>query len=189
MAPEPFIQTVSGRRVNPFAPEPAAIDIGDIAHALANQCRFGGHCRRFYSVAQHSCLVADLTSGRRADAETALWALLHDAAEAYLGDVPHPVKHNSELGRIYRDAEHGVHQAILQRFGLPLTPPAVVAEIDRAVLAAERQVLMVAAWDWPELEGIEAAELAIDPWQPEQAAREFLERYDWLGGVRESRTT
>jgi 5'-deoxynucleotidase YfbR-like HD superfamily hydrolase len=176
---EPFIQTVSGRRVNPFAPDPAAIDIADIAHALAHQCRFGGHCRRFYSVAQHSCVVADI-AGRRADADTALWALLHDAAEAYLGDVPHPVKHNSELGRVYRDAEHRLHEAILRRFGLPLTPPGLVAEIDRAVLAAERQVLMVAVWDWPELEGIEAADVAIEPWQPEQSAREFLERYDRL---------
>jgi uncharacterized protein len=98
-----------------------------------------------------------------------------------------PVKHNSELGRIYRDAEHGVHEAILRRFGLPLTPPPVVAEVDRAVLAAERQALMVAAWDWPELDGIEAADVTIDPWQPEQAAREFLERYARLSGA--SRTT
>src|SRR5918996_1468305 len=184
MAPEPYIQTVSGRRVNPFAPAAEDIDVQDIARALANQCRFGGHCRRFYSVAQHSCLVADLTAGRRADRETALWALLHDAAEAYLGDVPHPVKHNSELGRIYRDAEDRVQEAILRRFGLPLTPPAVVAEIDRAVLAAERRALMVAAWDWPELKGIEAADVAIDPWQPEHAAREFLERYDQLSNLR-----
>jgi 5'-deoxynucleotidase YfbR-like HD superfamily hydrolase len=183
MAPEPFIQTVSGQRINPFAPDPAAIDIGDIAHALANQCRFGGHCRRFYSVAQHSCLVADVAAGRGADRDAALWALLHDAAEAYLGDVPHPVKHNSELGRIYRDAERGVHDAILQRFGLPLTAPPVVAEVDRALLAAEREALMVAAWDWPELEGIKAAEVAIEPWHPERAAREFLGRYERLNSV------
>ena len=180
---EPLIQTVSGRRINPFAPDPAAIDIGDIAHALANQCRFGGHCRRFYSVAQHSCVVADLAAGRRADARGVLWALLHDAAEAYLGDLPHPVKHNSELGRIYRDAEDALQAAILQRFDLPPTPPPVVAGIDRAVLAAERRALMVPAWDWPELAGVAAAEVTIDPWSPEQAVREFLERYDRLAGA------
>ena len=52
-APGPYLQTVSGRRVNPFDPDPDQIDIGDIGRALANQCRFGGHCRVFYSVAQH----------------------------------------------------------------------------------------------------------------------------------------
>jgi uncharacterized protein len=184
MPREPFIQTVSGRRINPFAPDPTAIDIGDIAHALANHCRFGGHSRRFYSVAQHSCVVADVTAGRGVDRGAVLWALLHDAAEAYLGDLPHPVKHNSELGRIYRHAEKGLQQAILKRFRLPLTAPPVVAVVDRAVLAAERRVLMVAAWDWPELEGVEVAEVTIEPWQPEQAAREFLERYERLSSVR-----
>lgn len=180
MQREPFIQTVSGRRINPFAPDLTAIDIGDIAHALGNQCRFGGHCLRFCSVAQHSCVVSDVTASRGADPPTALWALLHDAAEAYLGDVPHPVKHHSELGRIYREAEHGVQEAILRRFGLPLTAPPPVAEVDRAVLAAERQALMSDAWDWPELEGVRAAEVAIEPWPPNEAAREFLERYDRL---------
>jgi 5'-deoxynucleotidase YfbR-like HD superfamily hydrolase len=180
MQREPFIQTVSGRRINPFAPDLAAIDIGDIAHALANQCRFGGHCLRFYSVAQHSCVVSDITASRGADAVEALWALLHDAAEAYLGDVPHPVKHNSELGRVYRDAERGVQQAILRRFGLPPTAPPMIREVDRAVLVTERQVLMADAWDWPELDGISAADVTIEPWPPQRAAREFLERYDKL---------
>jgi uncharacterized protein len=184
MSPEPFIQTVTGRRINPFAPDPAAIDIGDIAHALANQCRFGGHCRRFYSVAQHSCVVADLAAARGADAEAVLWALLHDAAEAYLGDLPHPVKHNSELGRIYCEAEQRLQEAILQRFELPPAPPPVIAGIDRAVLASERRALMVAAWDWPELDGVSAAEITIEPWPPPQAAREFLDRYERLNSVR-----
>ena len=176
--PGPFIQTVSGRRINPFAPEPAAIDIGDIAHALANQCRFGGHCRSFYSVAQHSCLVHDVAASRGAAPEAALWALLHDAAEAYLGDVPHPVKHASELGRAYREAEARLQEAICRRFGLSLSAPAIVAEVDRALLAAERQALMVDAWEWPELEGVAAADVAIEPWPPGQGASEFLERYE-----------
>jgi uncharacterized protein len=181
---QPFIQTVTARRINPFAPDPAAIDIGDIAHALSHQCRFGGHCLRFYSVGQHSCVVSDLTASRGADPPAALWALLHDAAEAYLGDVPHPVKHNSELGRIYRDAERGVQEAILRRFGLPLTAPPLVAGVDRAVLAAERHVLMSDSWSWPELEGVKAGEVTIEPWPPEHAAREFLERFDRLASVR-----
>jgi uncharacterized protein len=61
------IQTVSGRRVDPFAPDPSEIDLDDIAQALSNQCRFGGHCRVFYSVAQHSCLAAELVAERGGD--------------------------------------------------------------------------------------------------------------------------
>ena len=59
-APSAAIQTFTGRRIDPFDPDPEQIVIEDIAQALGNQCRFGGHCRRFYSVAHHSCLLADL---------------------------------------------------------------------------------------------------------------------------------
>ena len=93
--PGPYIQTVSGRRVNPLDPSPDDIDVHDIAVALSNQCRFGGHTRRYYSVAQHACIVSDQMLERGADAQDALWGLLHDASEAYLVDLPHPLKHRS----------------------------------------------------------------------------------------------
>src|SRR4051794_27255584 len=105
MGRRPHIPTASGARFDPFAPDAASIEIRDIAHALGNLCRFGGHCRVFYSVAQHSCLVADLVERRGAGVECVHWALLHDASEAYLGDLPHPVKRYSELGALYRAAE------------------------------------------------------------------------------------
>jgi hypothetical protein len=63
-APGPYLQTVSGRWVNPFDPDPEQLDAGDIARALANQCRFGGHSRVFYSVAQHSVIVSELVEQR-----------------------------------------------------------------------------------------------------------------------------
>jgi uncharacterized protein len=174
---EPFIQTVSGRRVNPFALAHGDVDIDDIAQALANQCRFGGHCRRFYSVAQHSCLVADLVCRQGGDSTAGLWALLHDAAEAYLSDLPHPLKHFSEFGRLYRDAEDRLQQTICEFFALPLKPPAALRDADRALLAAERRTLMADAWEWPELQGVAPAEVEIDPWPPEPALHEFLRRY------------
>src|SRR5438876_10648926 len=68
-APGPYLQTVSGRWVNPFDPDPEQLDIGDIARALANQCRFGGHCRVFYSVAQHSVIVSEIVAQRGGDVE------------------------------------------------------------------------------------------------------------------------
>jgi hypothetical protein len=173
----PYIQTVSGRRFNPLNPDPAEIDIADIARALSNQCRFGGNCRCFYSVANHSCLVADLLAERGGDVEAQLWALLHDASEAYLVDLPHPLKHRSELGRLYAEAEDTLQAAICQRFQLPLAPPALLKEVDRALLATERRAVAQIAWEWPELNGVEPLDLEIDPWLPERAYDEFLARY------------
>jgi hypothetical protein len=86
-APGPSLQTVSWRWVNPFDPDPEQLDIRDIARALAKRCRFGGHCRVFYSVAQHSVIVSELVEQRGGDVEDVFAALMHDASEAYLGDA------------------------------------------------------------------------------------------------------
>lgn len=179
-----WIQTVSGRRVDPFAPDPGEIDLDDIAQALSNQCRFGGHCRVFYSVAQHSCLVADLVAAGGGDTVEQLWALLHDAPEAYLVDLPHPLKHRSELGRVYREAEALLQEAICRRFDLPPEPPASLKQIDRAALATERREFAKVAWHWPELEGAEPLDLGIEPWSPARAADEFRKRFAALDGER-----
>lgn len=180
----PYIQTVSGRRFNPLEPEPGEIDIGDIARALSHQCRFGGHSHVFYSVANHSCLAADLVAERGGDAEAQLWALLHDATEAYLVDLPHPLKHRSELGRLYAEAEDRLQAAICERFGLPLEPPALLKEVDRALLATERQAVSQVAWHWPELDGVEPLDLEIDPWPPDRARDELLARYERIQASR-----
>src|SRR5918997_350860 len=117
-APGPYLQTVSGRWVNPFDPEPDQLDAGDIARALANQCRFGGHSRVFYSVAQHSVIVSELVEERGGDVEDVFAALMHDATEAYLGDMPHPLKHRSPLGAAFKQAEDHLELAIRERFGI-----------------------------------------------------------------------
>lgn len=187
MEPGPFIQTVSGRRFNPLEPDPDEVDIGDIARALSNQCRFGGNCRSYYSVAQHCCLVSDVVAGRGGDVETRLWALLHDASEAYLVDLPHPLKHRSELGKLYAAAEDGLQAAILEHFGLPAQPPPLIKQVDRALLATERRAVASEAWHWPELDGFEPLDLEIDPWLPERAYEEFLARYERLASTRGDR--
>jgi 5'-deoxynucleotidase YfbR-like HD superfamily hydrolase len=179
----PYIQTVSGRRFNPLEPDPDEIDIGDIARALSNQCRFGGHARTYYSVAQHSCLASDLVADRGGDREAALWALLHDASEAYLVDLPHPLKHRSELGRLYAAVEDTLQEAICGRFGLPVDPPPFVKEVDRALLATERRDVASIAWHWPELDGFEPLDLEIEPWAPDRAMDEFLARFERLSAV------
>lgn len=174
------IQTFSGRRIDPMAADPSQIVIIDIAQALGNQCRFGGHCRQFYSVAQHSSLLCDLVADDGAPPADQLWALLHDAAEAYLVDLPHPLKHHSKLGIQFRAVEDPLQALICQRFGLPAHPPPGLKVVDRALLATEKAFLVAPGAMWPELEGVVAADVAIDPWLPQRAAAEFLSRYDRL---------
>ena len=106
-----WIQTYTGRQFWPLAPQAEHVDIRDIAHSLAMQCRFNGHCRGFYSVAQHSVLVSQVVPP-----EDALWGLLHDAAEAYISDLPRPLKNTAPE---FRAAEHRLLTVILGRLGCP----------------------------------------------------------------------
>jgi uncharacterized protein len=175
-APGPYLQTVSGRWVNPFDPDPAQLDPDDIARALANQCRFGGHCRVFYSVAQHSVIVSDLVEQRGGDVEDVFAALMHDASEAYLGDMPHPLKHRSALGAEFKAAEDHLEQVLLDRFSIKADVPEI-KRADRALLATERRAFSEETWHWPELEGVEPLDLELTAWPPDEAARAFAQRY------------
>jgi len=177
------IQTASGRWLDPLDPDVASIEIGDIAQALSNQCRFGGHCRVFYSVAQHCTIVADVCLERGGSPAEALAALLHDAAEAYLVDLPHPLKHRSEIGPPYKRAEAHLEEAIRARFDLEPAGPEVKS-IDRSLLATERRALTATGDAWPELDGAEPLAIEIEPWDPPRARREFLERFERLDALR-----
>ena len=182
-APGPYLQTVSGRWVNPFDPDPSQLDAGDIARALANQCRFGGHSRVFYSVAQHSVIVSELVAERGGDAEDVFAALMHDATEAYLGDMPHPLKHRSPLGAVFKVAEDHLEQAIRDRFRISADVPEI-KRADRALLATERRAFSAEDWHWPELEGVEPLDLELTAWSPDAAAQAFARRYAELDARR-----
>jgi len=182
-APGPYLQTVSGRFVNPFDPDPEQIDIGDIARALANVCRFGGHCRSFYSVAQHSVIVSELVEQRGGDVEDVFAALMHDATEAYLGDMPHPIKHRSPLGKAFKEAEDHLEQVIAARFKIK-PGVAEIKKVDRALLATERRAFSGENWHWPELDGVEPLDLRLTAWTPDEAARAFAARYAELDAKR-----
>jgi hypothetical protein len=182
-APGPYLQTVSGRRVNPFDPDPDQIDIGDIGRALANQCRFGGHCRVFYSVAQHSVIVSEIVERRGGDVEDVFAALMHDASEAYLGDMPHPVKHRSPLGAAFRAAEEHLERALRDRFAIRADVPEI-KRADRALLATERRAFSAESWHWPELDGVDPLDLELEAWPPDEAERAFAARYAELDARR-----
>jgi hypothetical protein len=179
----PYIQTVSGRRVNPFAPALDDIDVGDIAVALSNQCRFGGHTRRYYSVAQHACIVSDEVLASGGDVEDVFAALRHDATEAYLGDMPHPIKHRSPLGEAFKQAEDHLQAVLGEHFNIK---PGVkeIKVADRALLATERRALSGENWHWPELDGVEPLDIELTAWPPDEAARLFLERFEELSARR-----
>ena len=182
-APGPYLQTVSGRWVNPFDPDPEQLDAGDIARALANLCRFGGHSRTFYSVAQHSVIVSELVEQRGGDVEDVFAALMHDATEAYLGDMPHPLKHRSPLGAAFKAAEKQLEQAIRDRFRIKPDVPEI-KRVDSALLATERRAFSAEQWHWPELDGVEPLDMDLQAWPPDEAERVFAERYAELDARR-----
>lgn len=168
-----WIITRSGRKFDLANPTADMVDPADIAHSLSMQCRFNGHTSSFYSVAQHCCLVAELVP-----AEHQLAALLHDATEAYVGDLVRPLKegmrnHAHAIGEvcIYALTEERVWQAICQRFDLNHVLPASVKHADLVALATEKRDLMPAHPEpWPCLEGIDPHPIQITSWQPSTAA-------------------
>ncbi len=167
-----WIQTYTGKRFDVLTPRAEDVCIEDIAHALANICRFTGHTRAFYSVAQHSVYAAQL-----AEPVDKLYALLHDASEAYLCDIARPVKRLALMDG-YRVLEHYIQSAVYEQFGLSLlNKPAAIKILDDRLLATEAaQLFGPLLEDWTGALG-EPFPLQIQPWAPRTAERHFLEAY------------
>lgn len=170
-----WIQTFSGGRFFPLDPRSWEVRIEDVAHALSLLCRFGGHARSFYSVAEHSVRVSQACAP--ADA---FWGLLHDASEAYLVDLPRPLKRLPELAG-YLEAERRVMEAVCVRFGLPSAEPQGLRHADDLLLATERRDLMAPSdADWGPLP--EPLPERIEPWPATHAEELFLARFSQLCG-------
>jgi hypothetical protein len=154
------IRTFTGKYVDPFNLQPEDIDIMDIAHALSNQCRFAGHTKRFFSVAQHCVGVT-----YNLDPETKIYGLLHDASEAYLIDLPTPIKQRLPE---YQFAENRAMLAVATAFGLDALkfqhPDVKMA--DRMALEAEWDLVVNAD--------------RLPSWVPEYAKTEFLNTFRQL---------
>lgn len=174
-----WIVTYTGKKFYPLDPDPDSIDIVDIAHALSNTCRFSGHTKKFYSVAQHSYCVSLLCG------EHALYGLLHDASEAYLHDISTPVKHSPEM-YAYRDAEFWLQGMILVKYGIRYTKmPPEVKDADVSMGIIEGQYLMPwerdAFWCNGNYEKGDDSDFHI--WMPHRAEEKFLLRFDELHGT------
>lgn len=164
-----WIQMESGRAFYPLDPRPDDIEITDIAQALAQMNRYRGTIFP-YSVAQHSALVCSWVAARAP--EHALWALLHDAAEAYLADIPRPLKADLPA---WKPIEARVMAAVCERFGLPPEEPAIVKEADFRILADEKAVLLRGGPLWSDIGEPLGVEIHNLTWQ--EARWAFLARF------------
>lgn len=155
---ERTVKTFMGHYIDVFDPDLDTICIEDISHSLSHTPRWGGHTKRFYSVAQHSFWMAVNVPNK-----FKLEALLHDGTEAYIGDMPKPIKrHMPDFNRI----EGNLDKAIRNKFGLPEMMSPVVKEWDKKALE----------WEWKH---IKENDLVI-PLEPSIASHMFLELFKIL---------
>jgi hypothetical protein len=183
VAGRPWLQTYRGNAWCADEPETYSYDIVEIAHALSNLCRFAGHVRELYSVAQHSVLVAEEVHA--IDPTITQAALLHDAAEAYVIDMPAPLKRMPELTG-YRNLIARVEVAIADHFGFArhLGDP-TIKRADLVLLATEKRDVMGSGphdseWQWLP----PARREPITPWSPTSARERFLAAWCACGGIR-----
>ena len=157
-----WITTYTGKKFHYLAPKEDEVDIVDIAHALSLTCRFGGHCKEFYSVAEHSILVAE-----QVRPELRLSALLHDAHEAYLHDVPRPIKQDIAG---YKEIADRIQTVIQGKFGI--SSSLEIEQADNVLLATEAQEIMPNMTDWAELPT--PLESGVYLWASDDAEESFL---------------
>lgn len=172
-----WMQTYSGQAFFPNDMSRSEIVVADIAHALSMQCRYNGHVRQFYSVAEHCVLMSYAVPP-----EDALWALLHDATEAYVGDLVRPVKkHLPDFVRI----ENAIMRKIVDQFDLgSYEMPASVKEADNRIIENERRALLAdSPLPWT-VHGEPLENIRIYAWIPAQAEMQYKIRLDELLAAR-----
>lgn len=166
-----WMHTYSGKRLHPLAASPEEIDIEDIAQGMALTCRFGGQCAQFYSVAQHCYHLSYAVPE-----EYALDALMHDAAEAYLTDVPSPAKDGLSE---YREVEDRLYEVIARKFGLSFPIPKVVHDADKKIVVNEAEVVFNEVPDW--VVGRPKLVMArVNPWSWSYARYKWVQRFKEL---------
>jgi len=185
-----WIGTHTGTKFWPLEPAASEVHIEDIAHSLARQCRFNGHCRGFYSVAEHSIEVSRHVPRAK---RFALWGLLHDAAEAYLSDLVRPIKaqchyqvptttmRSGHRLQTYRECEAQIQRCIADRFCLDFPIPTEVDDADNRMLVTERsQLFNENQPHWDALDGVEPYLVKLQCLNWQTAEMFFLNRFQEL---------
>jgi uncharacterized protein len=170
-----WIQTYTGKKFYPLNPNIEDIDIIDIAHSLSNLCRFTGHSKHFYSISQHSVYVS-----LNCDPKDAMKALIHDASEYALQDIPSPLKY-SGLFEEYKKFEKQLQSMIYRKYCGDDVEPESVKIADLRMLATEARDLMHPLhedWKMP----AEPFLFKIEPLSPKEAESLFLTRFNELMG-------
>lgn len=173
-----WIETYTGRMVTPADPDSTTLSITDIAHALSNKCRYSGHTLSFYTVAEHSWLMAQYLLDSNDDTEAARWALIHDAVEAYLPDVPRPLK---PFIQNWKELEENMERAVKAHFEeYPnAAVEGLVHSIDTRILLAEAAVLLPSGgrrWEIP----VTPLPVRLRCWSPAIARINFMDLFEEL---------
>lgn len=167
-----YIGTFTNKKFHFMNPSVDEVCIEDIAQALSMNCRYSGHVKQFYSVAEHSCLLADLVWHQTNDIFQAFDTLLHDASEAYLTDVPRPIKpHLINYMDIEAKAERVIQQALGCR---PMND--LIKHIDTHVCGTEAKQLFKTVPTW--CDDYDHIDITVQGWMPDRARSEFMERYE-----------
>lgn len=175
-----FLQTYSGHAFYPKEGKISKIEIDDVAHALSNICRYNGHCRKFYSVAEHSVLVSRIIRAMWPEDLEAIWAgLLHDATEAYVGDVTTPLKITMPQ---FMALEDSIALDIAKKFKIKWTKRTVerVKLADMTALSTEARNLFKDVSKWSTIKTYEPRPELLSPSfpvPPDTAASYFLEEF------------
>lgn len=173
----PRVQMHTGKVFNLIDPRAEDVDIEDIAHSLGMLCRYGGHSDSFYSVGEHCVVMSKFVSYH-----AKFHALIHDAAEAYVTDLPRPLKW---LFPRYRELEDEISDVIYEYLGVDTPSPEIKAEIKladwRMCLTERAQLMDGVSFDWVcDNQGIEPFDYTLMKWYPTQAKRAYLEKFKEL---------
>lgn len=196
---EIYMHTSSGKKYFPFAPKAEHVDVQVIAHHLATRARWNGatqhskyKSRIFLSVAEHSVLVSLYLEHFMMRPDLALYGLLHDASEAFNGDLIRPLKYSAEFSAPFKKVEIANEEAIARRFNLPVSEAALIKVADEAVCAAEYQQVVpreTSCGDWDDdLQNVKPAPFEIEMLPPFEAMQNFMNHYHRITGCRDLTT-
>jgi hypothetical protein len=172
--PYKYIGTYTNKKYHFLNPSVEEICIEDISRALSMSCRYSGHVNRFYSVAEHSVIIANLVYAKTKSKQEAFSALLHDASEAYLTDIPRPIKpHLTNYGELEALAE----KVIQKKFNVPGMSK-FTKYLDTHICGAEAKFLFQTVPDWAN--DYDHIEIKIMNYLPKEANEDFMEAFDFF---------